>query len=63
MNVTDPASNETAIDAFKKENPGMKVLAAFGGWNLDAGFSVAADSGNMSSLAAKIVQFRKDTQL
>jgi GH18 family chitinase len=51
------------MDAFKKEHPGMKVLAAFGGWNLDAGFSEAADSGDMSSLATKIVQFRNVTHL
>ena len=41
----------------------MKVLAAFGGWNLDPGFSEAADSGDMSSLAAKIVDFREKNHL
>jgi GH18 family chitinase len=56
-------ANVTAMDAFKKENPGMKVLAAFGGWNLDAGFSEAADSRDMSSLATKIVHFRNVTHL
>jgi len=51
------------MDDFKKDSPGMKVLAAFGGWNLDAGFSEAADSGNMSTFAAKLVQFRRDNHL
>jgi len=41
----------------------MKVLAAFGGWNLDPGFSEAADTGDMSSLAARIVKFRGDNHL
>jgi GH18 family chitinase len=63
MNVVNVTTNESAMDAFKKEHPGMKVLAAFGGWNLDVGFSEAADSGDMSSLATKMVQFRNDTHL
>jgi hypothetical protein len=41
----------------------MKVLAAFGGWNLDAGFSEAADSKDMSDLAQKIVTFRQENHL
>ena len=63
MGIANPFNNIVAIDKLKKDNPGMKVLAAFGGWNLDAGFSEAADRGDMSSLAAKIVQFRRENHL
>ena len=41
----------------------MKVLAAFGGWNLDAGFSKAANTGDMAPLAEQIVKFKSDNNL
>jgi hypothetical protein len=41
----------------------MKVMAAFGGWNLDAGFSKAANTSDMAPLAKAIVNFRRDHAL
>lgn len=41
----------------------MKVSAAFGGWGLDAGFSKAANGGDMQPLAEQMVKFRNDNHL
>lgn len=63
MGKRNPLNDTAAIDTLKGKNPGLKVLAAFGGWNLNAGFSEAADSGDMSALALKIVTFRQENHL
>lgn len=59
MKVPGPF-DKTTVDALKKANSELKVLAAFGGWALDVGFSKAAASGSMETLAQQIVDF-KDT--
>ena len=63
MGKPNPFNNTLNIDKLKDDNPSMKVLVAFGGWNLDAGFSGAADSGDMSALAQRIVTFRQENHL
>lgn len=58
----NPFSKAT-VTGFKALYPELKVLAAFGGWNLDYGFAQNAATGNMLPLAERIVKFREDNGL
>jgi GH18 family chitinase len=58
----NPFSKAT-VSGLKQQYPELKVLAAFGGWNLDFGFADNAASGTMLPLAERIVKFRADNGL
>lgn len=68
MNDTIPEPfNDKTIKALRDlredSEPQLKIAAAFGGWNLDTGLSLAAAEGSMEALAQKFVDFANNTKL
>ena len=53
----------TVADIRALGDPGVKVMAAFGGWGQDLEFPEAAATGSMEVLASKMIQFVEDYDL
>jgi GH18 family chitinase len=55
--------SSATVDQLKAVKPDLKVVGAFGGWNLDSGFAKAASEGKIEELAQAIVDFKDDNKL
>lgn len=49
--------DSSTVGALKANAPGVKVMAAFGGWGVDDGFRTAAQAANIATFVSSCVSF------